>query len=248
MKGTGAAATEIRLATARHGILLAFAAASLLALPPAAEAQSEYEPNDSPIAAAGPLLIGSTYTAALERQGDRDFFFFYMASPSPVPAEVTLTNLGGSGTTSELSGTILDEVAVPIAGQTYIRAGEARTLLTEPLAPGKYYVEVAGGEGFGDDYTLLPGGPPGAFAPYEQIANRCAVARKAEARAEARLERVEADRQRTLARLRRSRHESAEVRRSARRAHRRATARLRARKRAAATAERNQEPWCSIPQ
>jgi hypothetical protein len=215
--------------------------------PPSQAADGAYEPNDSALSAGGPLLLGNTYTAALEAQGDRDLFAFHMTSPPLTQAELTVTNLGGGEGSSDFSVTVFDAAASPVAGESYVRAGQTRTLVVY-LRPQKYYVEVATGEGFGDSYSLATRGGDGAFGPYDEIAARCGAAKRGLAVAEIRLNRAEAKRQRVLARTRRARYAGAAARRSARVAFRKARKRLKSKRRAARKAARRREPWCSIAQ
>jgi hypothetical protein len=231
-------------ATGLEVLFLALATLGLFVAPRANAAQGAYEPNDSVLAAAGPLLFGGAYTAALEMQGDRDLFAFHMTAPAPTQAQIAVTNLGG-GDASDLSVTILDSAATPLAGQSYVRAGETR-IVGAQLGPQKYYVEVATGAGFGDSYRLVPGGSIGAFASYSQIAGRCAVARTALATAETRLNHSEARRQRAIAYVRRARYAGPAARRKARVAFRKARRRLRSDRGAAREAARRLELWCSI--
>src|SRR5262245_10769854 len=81
--------------------LLAACSALLLsvfaAAPPPAAAAGPYEPNEAMPAAAGPLLLGQSYLAALESSGDRDFYFFHVTSAAATPVSVTVQNLGGGG-------------------------------------------------------------------------------------------------------------------------------------------------------
>lgn len=227
---------------------LALVAFLLLASPSSYAAETAYEPNDSPISAAGPLALGGAYAASIEKEGDRDFFFFYVTSASAAKVELTATNLGGGSSTSELDATILDSAATPIASQTYIGVGTSRTVAAT-LGPAKYYVEVVGGKGLGaTSYSLTAGGGAGAFGPYADIAARCANATKAASDSESALSRAEAKLQRTIARLRRARYGTPNARTSARRAHRKARARLRSKQRAADSIAERQGLWCSVPQ
>jgi hypothetical protein len=227
--------------------LLALLAASLLVAPRSHAAEGAYEPNESVLSAAGPLTMGGTYAARLERQDDKDFFFFYVTSPGTPQVELTVTNLGGGSKAADLDVNILEYPATAVASQAYIRSGETRTL-SIALKAQKYYVEVVGGVDFGDTYTLTPGGGAGAFGPYADIAARCTAAEAAAAAAETRLGAAEAKLQRTIARVRRARYGTPAARKSARAAYRKSRARLRSeRVKAKAIAER-QELWCSIPQ
>ncbi len=217
---------------------------ALLAAPAAAE--SPYEPNDSLLSAAGPLVAGQTYDAALETSGDRDFYYFYATSAAAARAELTVRNLGGDSQLSSVNATIFDGSETPVTGQAFIADGESRAL-TASLAPQKYYVEVSPGEGYGDSYSLTAGGDAGAFGPYETIAGRCAKASAAASAASRDLSRAKAKLLRATARVRRSRYAPAAARRRAGAAHSVAVKRVQAKRQALRGANRSLEPWCSIP-
>jgi hypothetical protein len=204
-----------------------------------------YEPNDARPAAAGPLAFGQTWSAALESNVDRDYFFFYVTSADATPVELAARNLGGGGEPSDLDVTILDATGTAIAGQAFIRDGESRTVAAS-LQPQKYFVEVVPGEGFGDAYSLSAGGGTGAFGSYAQIAGRCERATKAVGTDRVRVNRAKSKLQRATARLRRSRYATRTERRKARAAQRAARATVTARQDALTQARRSQEPWCSI--
>jgi len=225
---------------------LAILAASCF-LPSFAAAEAPFEPNDALPSAAGPLLAGQTYAAALETPSDRDFFYFYVTAPGAPQVALTVKNLGGESRTADVDVKILDSAATPLAGQAFIAKGEER-LLTASLAPQKYFVEVASSEGLSDAYTLSASDGKGAFGSYAQIAGRCARARAAIEVARAALEKAKAKLQRATARLRRSRYGTPSARRSARVAHRHAKHRVAAARRTLREAVESQEPWCSIGQ
>lgn len=227
--------------------LLALAGASLLAAP-LSHAADPYEPNDSSASAAGPLLLGGSYAASLERENDRDYFFFYMTSPAESPAELTVTNLGDGDLTAELDVTVFNSTETSLVSQSYIAVNRSGTLSTS-LAAGKYFVAIGGRIGAGTtNYGLSVTGGPGAFAPYAEIAARCANATKSKATAATALHRAEAKLQRTTARLRRSRYGTSNARQSARRANRKARTRLKSAKRKVEAVTERQGLWCSTPQ
>jgi hypothetical protein len=211
-----------------------------------ASAAAPYEPNDAISGATGPLLAGQTLNAALETPSDRDFFYFYVTSPRMPQALLTAQNLSGGGKASDIDVTIFDASATPLAAQPYIGKGETR-VISVTLEPGKYYVEVAVNQGFGDAFSVTAGGGPGAFGTYAQIAGRCQRAMAATNVGEVGLERAEAKLQRAVARVRRSRYGTRVARAKTRAAHRKARARVRAKRRALREAREAQEPWCSIP-
>jgi hypothetical protein len=228
-----------RLRALPLGLLL-----TLFLLPPAATA-APYEPNESAPAAAGPLMFGQTYGAALESGGDRDFFYFYVAALKAAQVEVAVRNLSGGGEPSEVDASILDLSGTAIAGQAFIRDGETR-VVTATLEAGKYYVEVAPGEGFGDSYNFSAGGAAGVFASYAQIAGRCELAQKTIRKDTVRVARAKAKLQRSIARLRRSRYAKRAAREKAQAAHREALATVTERRLSLKDARRSRRPWCAI--
>lgn len=228
--------------------LLALAGALLFAVPRSSAADSAYEPNDSAASAAGPLLQGGSYAASLEREGDSDFFFFYVASPTASPAGFTVTNLGGGSSTAELNVTVFNSTETSLVSQSYIAVNGSSTLATS-LETGKYFVAVGGRIGAGaTNYRLSVNGGPGVFVPYTEIAARCANATESKTTAATALQRAEAKLQRTIARLRRTRHGTPRARASARRAHLEARARLKSARRKTETVAERQGLWCSVPQ
>ena len=226
--------------------LLAALALALIAAPPSHAEEGPYEPDDTMFNAAGPLAIGQSHLARVEMARARDFSYFYVTSTD---AHVTLTvaNLGGGDKPSDIDVTILDSIATPLAGSTFIGGGEARTVAAD-LEPGKYFIEVAADVGFGDTYELTPGGSAGAFGAFVEIAGHCAAARSATNAVQTKLGRATAKLQRTTARLRRSRYGTPMARASARAAHRKAQARVRVDRRALRQARESRRPWCFIAQ
>jgi len=217
----------------------------LAVLAPASQAEpGAYEPNDTTVSAAGPLTSGQPYRAGVETAGDRDFFYFYVTSTD---AHVTLAvaNLGGGSKPSDIDAKVLDSYSTPLGGSAFIGGGEAKTVALD-LEPGKYFIEVAAHEGFGDAYELTPGGSPGAIGTYARIDARCAAAETAASVARRRLGRAVAKLQRTTARLRRSRYGTRKARMSAQAAHRKARLRVRAERHALSEANESRRPWCFI--
>lgn len=225
--------------------LLAALAWALLYAQAAGAADPPYEPNDSVQVAAGPLSLGQSYSATLESSGDRDYFFFHVTSPTAAGVALTVQNLGGGGKSSDVDATIIDSTMTPVAAQTFIRDGESR-LVTAELEPQKYFVEVTANEGFGDSYTLTPGGEEGAFGPFATISGRCERAGAAAEKAERGLRRAKSKLQRATGRLRRSRYAGPKARVGARRAHSAAKRKVRAKRSELRAARRSAQPWCSI--
>jgi hypothetical protein len=226
--------------------MLLAAIAAALCLAPKASAAFPLEPNDSVLAAAGPLIAGQAVTATIESATDKDFFYFYVTSPHSSAVSFSVRNLSGGEPLSDVDATILDSSSTPIASQAYIRKGEERTM-TVTLQPQKYYLEISANEGFGDSYSIVPGGAS-AIGPYTQISSRCEAATASQRRLQTRLERAKGKLQRATGRLRRARYNGPAAREAARTAFRRARARvsgLRARLKAVAV---DQKLWCGIPQ
>lgn len=230
------------------GLLAASALVALAALclvPQKSLAQPPYEPNDVIANAAGPLLAGQSYTAAIEATSDLDKFYFYVTAPGSNSVELTVQNLGGGNEQSDLDARILDATGTLLAGQSFIRDGEGRTV-TASLAPQKYFLEVAAGEGYGDSYSITSGGGEGAFGPYEQIAGRCKRADAELAKEQAIARRARSKLQRTTARLRRSRYALPQARQKAQVANRRARARVKAARQELGKTRESRRPWCFI--
>jgi hypothetical protein len=61
-----------------------------------------YEPNDSLLESAGPLANHQTYSAELDAENDKDFFYFYVTSPAS-PVTLNVNNLGGDRSSHTLA-------------------------------------------------------------------------------------------------------------------------------------------------
>jgi hypothetical protein len=244
--GADARQGELRRRGFALPILFVFLTGLLIASQ-SAPAGSPYEPNDAVPGAFGPLELGKSYGAALETPSDRDFYFFYVTAPGLPQVELSVQNLGGGGSVANFNVTVFDSKITPVAAQPYVGKGEAR-VVSATLEPGKYLVEVAPNQGYGDSYVLGSAGGKGAFGTYAQIAGRCARASSAVASGETGLGRAEAKLQRATARLRRSRYAGAVARDKARAAHRRAKSRVRSKRRALREAREAGDPWCAITQ
>jgi hypothetical protein len=223
---------------------LLMSAVLMLPCAPSAAA-APYEPDNTILEAAGPLFANQTYSGAIETPGDRDFFYFYVTSPTEAQVTLTVSNLGGGGGSADINAAILDASATPLSAIAYLRAGESHTLSLS-LPPQKYFIEVVPASGFGRGYSLATGGGSGAFGPYAAIEGRCSRARHRLAKALAALHQAQAKLQRTTARLRRSRYASAATRREARLAHHKTRVVVRTARSSVKTARRSREPWCSI--
>jgi hypothetical protein len=219
-------------------VVLVLPCASSAATPP-------YEPNNAVLEAAGPLFANQMYFGALETPGDRDFFYFYVTSPTEAQVTLTVSNLGGGNGTADINTAILNTSATPLSAISYLREGESRTL-SLPLPPQKYFLEIIPTSGAGPSYSLTTGGATGAFGPYAAIEGRCSSARHKLAKARAGLNRAQAKLQRATARLRRSRYADVATRREARLAHRKARLVVKRAHSTAKAARGSREPWCSI--
>jgi hypothetical protein len=227
-------------------VLLLAAAMAALGLAPKALAAPPFEPNDSVIAATGPLTVDQTFTAAMESVTDRDFFYFYVTSRQASRVNLNLKNLSGGELLSDIDATILDTSSTPLASQTYIRKGEER-VLTATLQPQKYYLEITANEGYGDAYSVVPAGDS-AIGPYANIASHCQSASALEEHLETRLDRAKGRLQRATGRLRRARYNGPAARKTASAAFRRAKAQVATGRARLKTAAVDQKLWCGIPQ
>lgn len=235
----------MRLGRGRDVALALFAAGLTLAFAPACALADQYEPNDSVPEAAGPLASGQEISGALETSTDKDYFYFYVTSPEKAQVSLTASNLGGGGDASDIDVGVLDSLGSQVAGQAFIRSGETRTISVS-LEPQKYFVEVTSGEGFGDSYSLGPGGAAGAFGSYTEISGRCEKAGRAAASGQTRLERAKLRLQRATARQRRSRYAGSAARAGAHRALRKARRTVERQHQILTRERRARQPWCSI--
>jgi hypothetical protein len=221
----------------------------MLATWPAVSGASDpFEPNETLVSAAGPLINGQPYQAAIESSGDKDFFFFYVTSAAGPDVSLAIRDLGGGAPPSSINGRIVDANGTPVgASLPYVEQGEGRTV-TIDLKPQKYFVEVVPSAGVGDAYEITPGGGRGAFGAYSRIAAQCASATASVKVLRAKLDRATIRLQRATSRLRRTRYGSPGERKSARDQYRTARARVTTKTRARNSAEASQRPWCFIPQ
>jgi len=223
-------ATANRLTSLALGILFLLA---LCLIPPAAMGSGEFEPNEDPETAYGPLASGVTYAATLEDGEDFDYYFFYVtgSGASPVGITITDTTVDGDGLYAELFDAeeeTIDEIEM---------LGEESDFFEEDLAPGVYYiaVETALFEQFNETYEIRAEGSGGAFSPQNAIQTECRRAGTAISKARVALKRAQR-------RLRRAikRHRPRRAKAAARRAIRTARARLKA-------ANANAELLCPTP-
>jgi hypothetical protein len=217
----------------------------LIAAPAAAGEGAPFEPNNSILDATGPLLIGQTYTETLETAGDRDFFYFYVTSPTALPVSFTIKNLAGGAPLSDIDATIVDTSSTPISVQAYIRKGEERAL-SATLKPQKYYLELAPNDGFGDAYSVTPTGRQGAIGPYAVIQARCKSASDDSKAADSRLFKARLKFQRATGRVLRATYSGPKARRTARAVRRKAKGRVTAERRKVKAAAKSKALWCSI--
>jgi hypothetical protein len=209
-----------------------------------------YEPNDSILAAAGPLVIGQTYEAALDTASDRDFFYFYVTSRSASIVSPTIRNLGSGDRAASLNAAIVDSLGSPLDAFAYFLGAGGQATAGGSLIPQKYFLEVRSAtEGTNTTtYSITPGGGKGAFGPYSAIASRCASGTTAVETAQRQLRRAQARLQRASARLRQALYLSATERHRARLGFRDARTKVREKREALKDARKLLRPWCSIPQ
>lgn len=209
-----------------------------------------FEPNDSPSAAAGPLLFGQTYEAGIEVPTDRDFFYFYVTAPGKVPSTITLRNLGDGSEVIGLSATIIDASGATVDAFAYSLTGGREATVTVGLEAQRYLLEIKPSleTSYGIPYQVAVVGGIGAFGSYDEIAARCASGVAAIKAARTSLQHARSRFQRASARLRQSIYGSPGERQSARRRVRQAKALVAARRRKLGSAGGLTQPWCSISQ
>jgi len=213
-------------------------------------AAAPYEPNDSIPSAAGPLVLGQTYEAALDTASDRDFYYFYVTSPAATQVTPVIRNLGGGSQAVSLNAAIIDSVGSPLGAFAYFLPPGSEATGGLSLEPGKYFLEVRSAtEGAGTaSYSLAPGGGKGAFGPYSAIAAKCGKGTAAVETGQRQLRRAQAKLQRASARMRQAFYLSADERERARQGYLRAKAQVTAKRKALKAARLLTRPWCSIPQ
>jgi len=136
-----------------------------------------YEPNDSFITGAGPLLAGTTYSAGTETDNDVDLYYFYLPQRAQMFFNLTATN------TKSTSSSICSEVSRQTnTGYSYVEYSNLSVLegQTETAAVtldrGKYFFEIADYcSDAGETYTFSIT-PPGTTSTYEPFAAACASA------------------------------------------------------------------------
>jgi hypothetical protein len=224
--------------------------AMAIAPPAAGAAQPPYEPNDSLLTASGPLGLNQTYTAAMETENDRDFFYFYVNSLSSSQVSVTIKDLGGGLHTEDgAEFEIQDSHGSGITSRAEVfNVGDYRTA-NVTLTAGKYYIEVTPDDGYSASYSLTTGGTEGAFGEYAPIAAQCASATATVTAVQAELAKDEAKLRKAGTRLRHARNSrSRRVRRRAAAGYISAKSAVLAAKESLKGATKAQKPWCGIPQ
>ena len=98
----------------------------------------EHEPNDDPASQAnGPLVSGVTYYGQFTTTADiKDYYFIELASSQSV--DIWLGNQA-SGQDYDL---VLRDAALTIVGYSGNVGNTDESILTHPLPPGKYYIQV----------------------------------------------------------------------------------------------------------
>lgn len=230
--------------------LLGALMAALIAAPAASAAQPPYEPNDTLLTAYGPLGLNQTYTAALETENDKDYFFFYVSSLTSSQVSLTIKDLGGGKT--PYNGAAFEIEDSHGSGITYSheveQVGDYSTV-NITLTAGKYYVEVQPENGYSANYSLTTGGTEGAFGAYAPIAAQCAAATASVVAVQAELGKAEAKLKKANAHYRRWRYSrNRRARRHTLAAYNKAKAAVKSEREALKTATKTQEPWCTIPQ
>lgn len=200
---------------------------------------------------AGPLALNQTYTAATETSNDKDYFYFYVTTPSSAQVLLTLRDLGGgpfSGGHTSLELQNSHGSYISSTGLSADRYDYDNFAIT--LTAGKYYVEAYSSSGeYGDTYSITTGGTEGAFGEYAPIAAQCGAATASVAAVQAELLKAETKLKNTSARVQHVRnHGTRRARRRARAAYAKAKVVVASEKEALTAAAKTQEPWCYIPQ
>jgi hypothetical protein len=213
-------------------------------------AAAPYEPNDTIASATGPLLTGQTYEASLESATDRDFFYFYVTSPTPAQVTPTIKNLGNGPQAASINVTIVDFVGSALSPVAYYLSAGGEATGAASLGVQKYFLEVRPAtEGAGStSYSLAAAGSQGAFGSYAEIAARCAAGMEAVKTARSRVNRAQSKLHRATARLRQSRFGTPVELRAARKSFRKAKARTTGAQRTLKAKRSLLQPWCSVPQ
>jgi len=213
-----------------------------------ASAAGPFEPNNTLVEAAGPLLLGDTYDAATEGSTDKDFYYFYVTSGPSARVELTIKNLG-SANAPPLNASIVDGLGTVIDGFGYLVQPGAEATSSIDLAPQKYFLEVEPTYSASSNttaYSLLAGGSGGAFGPFAQIEAKCVSARTKATTAKKKLRRAQARLQRATARLRRSTLGTPAARQDASSNYRHAKAQTRKKRNTLRATLKTQDPWCGI--
>jgi hypothetical protein len=145
-----------------------------------------FEPNDSYIAATGPIFAGTNYSGALETSNDNDYFFFYLPQQTQLQFRLTNTSSKESTICSQIAQQRPDEVDYVSNSSLAVHNGESSSGAVT-LEPGKYYFIVNCPSVIGESYTFSLS-PPGVTSTYEPFAIACAAAHPPVATAAAEVE------------------------------------------------------------
>jgi len=165
----------MRLLT-RHVLLLATAALAIFAVAAqSAVAAGEWEPNDSYLTAAGPLVAGTTYTGVFETSNDVDYFYFYVPQQTQLQFKVTNSTPQNVYLCTNIERQALDRIeGINGNASLSVYGGESKSGAVT-LTPGKYYFEVDCPGTVGKTYSFTLG-PAGVTSTYEPFALACAAA------------------------------------------------------------------------
>lgn len=169
---------------------LLMALALTLFLAPSSAIAAPFEPNDSYIAATGPITAGTNYSGALETSNDRDYFFFYLPQLTQLQFRLTNTSSKESFICSSIAQQLPSEVDYISNSSLGVYNGESASGAVT-LEPGKYYFIVECPNVIGESYTFSLS-PPGVTSTYEPFAVACAAAHPPVAAAAAELEKFRA--------------------------------------------------------
>lgn len=129
-------------------------ALSALALPVAAWAAPEYEPNEGIHEAYGPLVHDTPYDATISSSNDWDWYVFHVSGPGLVTVELTNKD---DASDARSYFTLRDADGEELNSSSAGEGGTESIQYTTPGA-GTYYVDVWSWDG-GNDYRLRVSGP-----------------------------------------------------------------------------------------
>lgn len=126
----------------------------LLTFGASARAAGEYELNDSRETAYGPLAGGTWYTAGIETINDVDWYVFYIKTYSQV--EFSATAAAGDSSYNDFYIYDRDGKDFGTFEEDFTAPDEEEDRLALTMPPGRYYLEVIGGQGARYKFRIDP--------------------------------------------------------------------------------------------